>query len=94
MNTYEEEQLHYKGGSAIKTSTEMTVKEWIITLLIMAIPIVNLVMLFIWGFGNPDPRRNFARATLIWMAISIGLFIIIYIIIIVFFLAAFQGLNY
>ncbi|MER2006830.1 MAG: hypothetical protein ABS939_05195 [Psychrobacillus sp.] len=94
MNTYEEGQLHYKDGSAIKTSTEMTVKEWIITLLIMAIPIVNLVMLFIWGFGNPDPRRNFARATLIWMAISIGLFIIFYIIIIVFFLAAFQGLNY
>ncbi|NME05579.1 hypothetical protein HF876_06890 [Psychrobacillus sp. BL-248-WT-3] len=72
----------------------MTVMEWIITMLIMAIPIVNLVMLFIWGFGNPDPRRNFARASLIWMAISIGLVIIIYIVIIVFFLAAFQGVNY
>ena len=94
MNTYEEEQLHYKDGSQVKTSTEMTVMEWIITMLIMAIPIVNLVMLFIWGFGNPDPRRNFARASLIWMAISIGLVIIIYIVIIVFFLAAFQGVNY
>ncbi|WP_342560109.1 hypothetical protein NSQ95_00595 [Psychrobacillus sp. FSL W7-1457] len=94
MNTYEEERLHYKDGSPIKTSTEMTVMEWIITMLIMAIPIVNLVMLFIWGFGNPDPRRNFARASLIWMAISIGLVIIIYIVIIVFFLAAFQGVNY
>uniref|UniRef100_UPI00406D27ED hypothetical protein n=1 Tax=Psychrobacillus sp. FSL K6-4046 TaxID=2921550 RepID=UPI00406D27ED len=94
VNTYEEERLHYKDGSPIKTSTEMTVMEWIITMLIMAIPIVNLVMLFIWGFGNPDPRRNFARASLIWMAISIGLVIIIYIVIIVFFLAAFQGVNY
>lgn len=93
MNTYEEDRLHYK-DAPVKTSTEMTVMEWIITMLIMVIPIVNLVMLFIWGFGNPDPRRNFARATLIWMAISLGLVIIIYIIIIVFFFAAFQGLNY
>lgn len=83
MNTYEEEQLHYKDGSAIKTSTEMTVMEWIITMLIMAIPIVNLVMLFIWGFGNPDPRRNFARASLIWMAISLGLIILFYAVILI-----------
>lgn len=83
MNTYEEQQLHYKDGSAIKTSTEMTVMEWIITMLIMAIPIVNLVMLFIWGFGNPDPRRNFARASLIWMAISLGLIILFYAVILI-----------
>ncbi|MER2261853.1 MAG: hypothetical protein ABS934_07535 [Psychrobacillus sp.] len=83
MNTYEEEQLHYKDDSAVKTSTEMTVMEWVITMLIMAIPIVNLVMLFIWGFGNPDPRRNFAKASLIWMAISLGLAILFYVFIII-----------
>lgn len=83
MNTYEEEQLHYKDDSAVKTSTEMTVMEWVITMLIMAIPIVNLVMLFIWGFGNPDPRRNFAKASLIWMAISLGLAILFYVFILI-----------
>lgn len=83
MNTYEEEQLHYKDVSAVKTSTEMTVMEWVITMLIMAIPIVNLVMLFIWGFGNPDPRRNFAKASLIWMAISLGLAILFYVFILI-----------
>ncbi|ALC88267.1 hypothetical protein AM499_15455 [Bacillus sp. FJAT-22090] len=56
----------------------MSVGEWLLTMLIMIIPIVNIVMLFIWGFGNPDPRRNYARASLIWMAISIGLIIIFY----------------
>ena len=30
----------------------MSVKDWLITLLIMAIPIVGLVMLFIYAFGN------------------------------------------
>ncbi|MCZ8535082.1 hypothetical protein [Psychrobacillus psychrodurans] len=61
-----------------KTSKDMSVGDWLITMLILIIPIVNLVMLFIWGFGNPDPRRNYARASLIWMAIGIGLMIIFY----------------
>ena len=83
MNTYEEEQLPYKESST-KTSTEMSVGDWLITMLIMIIPIVNLVMLFIWGFGNPDPRRNYARASLIWMAISLVLVILFYAIIFIF----------
>ncbi|WP_246096844.1 hypothetical protein [Psychrobacillus soli] len=57
---------------------EMSVGEWLITMLIMIIPIVNIVMLFVWGFGSPDKRRNYARASLIWMAISIVLIIIFY----------------
>lgn len=61
-----------------KTSKDMSVGDWLITMLILIIPIVNLVMLFIWGFGSPDPRRNYARASLIWMAIGIGLMIIFY----------------
>lgn len=61
-----------------KTSNEMTVGDWLITTLILIIPIVNIVMLFIWSFGNPDPRRNYARASLIWMAISIVLMLIFY----------------
>jgi len=59
-------------------SGDMSVGEWLITMLIMIIPIVNIVMLFIWGFGSPDKRRNYARASLIWMAISIVLVIIFY----------------
>ncbi|MEI4771581.1 hypothetical protein WAX74_18305 [Psychrobacillus sp. FJAT-51614] len=79
MNPVETEQTAgYSNNVTPKTATDMSVGEWIITMLIMIIPIVNLVMLFIWGFGNPDPRRNYARASLIWMAISIGLIIIFY----------------
>ncbi|SDO19909.1 hypothetical protein SAMN05518871_11212 [Psychrobacillus sp. OK028] len=61
-----------------KSAKDMTVGEWLITMLILVIPIVNIVMLFIWGFGSPDPRRNYARASLIWMAICIVLMIIFY----------------
>lgn len=58
---------------------EVSVGEWIITMIILAIPIVNLVMLFVWGFGgNAKPsKKNYAVATLIVMAVMIVLAIIV-----------------
>ena len=50
----------------------MSVKDWLITTLICAIPMVGFIMLFVWGFGsegNPN-RANWAKATLIWMVIA------------------------
>ena len=50
---------------------------WIGTLIVLIIPIVGLVMYFVWAFGNGNlNRRNYCRASLIMMAISIGLLII------------------
>lgn len=79
MESYEtEKEQGYQNSARQETASEMTVGNWLITMLILFIPIVNIVMLFIWGFGNPDQRRNFARAYLIWMAISIVLGVIFY----------------
>ncbi|UJF36234.1 hypothetical protein L0M14_02730 [Paenibacillus hexagrammi] len=49
-----------------------------ITILLLAIPLVNIVMLFVWAFGggaNPS-KANYAKASLIWAAIGIVLYII------------------
>ena len=79
MESYETEQREgLQNNATSKTVSEMSVGEWLISMLIMIIPIVNIVMLFIWGFGSPDPRRNYARASLIWMAICIGLAVLFY----------------
>ncbi len=46
--------------------------EWMLTLLVLTIPVLNLIMLVIWAFGtgqNPT-RVNFARAVLLWMLIG------------------------
>ncbi len=53
--------------------------EWVLTLLITAIPIVGLIMLFVWAFGSNtnESKANWAKATLIWMAIIIGIYILI-----------------
>jgi len=55
----------------------MTTKDWIITYLILLIPCVNFIMPFVWAFGTGNVnRRNWARAYLIVLAISITLVII------------------
>ena len=53
----------------------LTLKDWMITILITAIPLVGFIMLFVWAFGsNENPSKsNWAKATLIWTAISIVL---------------------
>jgi len=58
------------------------VGDWVITILLLAIPIVNLVMLLVWSFGggaNPN-KANFAKASLIWMVIGIVLTIMFYVV--------------
>lgn len=57
----------------------MTTGQWFITLLIMYIPIVGIIMQFVWAFGSSAPlaKRNFARAMLLWSAIGIALSILL-----------------
>lgn len=46
--------------------------------LVARIPVVNLILYCIWGFGsdvNPN-KKNWARSRLIWMGISLGLSIL------------------
>ena len=59
--------------------------EWFLTLLVLAIPLVGIIMYFVWAFGAGNVNRtNFCRAGLLWMAIGFVLAIL--------FLVAFGGL--
>ncbi|TAH65914.1 MAG: hypothetical protein EWM47_10690 [Anaerolineaceae bacterium] len=51
----------------------MTLGDWVITLLLLAIPCVNIIMIFVWGFGSGvnTSKKNYARAVLIFMIIGI-----------------------
>lgn len=51
----------------------VSVGNWMLTILIMAIPLVNLIMLLVWAFssGTPLSKSNWAKATLLWMVIMI-----------------------
>ncbi len=54
--------------------------DWVLTMLIMAIPIVGFVMLFVWAFGSgtKPSKANWAKASLIWMLIAVGFYAILF----------------
>ena len=61
-----------------QNNSVVSIQEWIITLIISAIPIVGFIMLFVWGFGSGtnSNKANFAKAALIFYAIMIGVYML------------------
>lgn len=56
----------------------MTLKDWLLTLLVQIIPCINIIMLFVWAFGNGNVnRKRYCQASLIFMAIMMVVSIII-----------------
>ncbi|MGB2957857.1 MAG: hypothetical protein WBG01_17690 [Bacteroidota bacterium] len=57
----------------------ITLGEWMLTIFLTAIPIVNIIMLFVWAFGSTTnlSKANWAKATLIWIAIMIVFYVLI-----------------
>ncbi|PYI54993.1 hypothetical protein [Paenibacillus flagellatus] len=78
METQVNPTQHYQAAPQ-QTAPVLTMKDWMITILLLAIPVVNIVMLFVWAFGggtNPN-KANYAKAALIWALIGIVLYILI-----------------
>lgn len=61
-----------------RESAPVSLGDWILTLIVLAIPIVGLVMMFVWGFssGTHPSKRNYCRALLIFLLIAIILWIL------------------
>ena len=57
----------------------VSVKEWLITNLIMMIPLVNIVMMLVWAFSsNTNPNKaNYFKATLILFAIVMVIYLVL-----------------
>ena len=53
-----------------------SVGDWMITLLILSIPLVNFIMLLIWAFssGTNPIKANFSKAALLWLVIIMVLY--------------------
>ena len=58
---------------------QMSVGDWIITYLITCIPLVGLIMLFVWGFGegHQPSKKTWAQATLLWVVIVFVLWLVL-----------------
>jgi hypothetical protein len=53
----------------------VTFGNWMLTLFLTFIPIVNIIMLLVWAFSSSTPasKSNWAKAALVWMLIAIVL---------------------
>lgn len=60
----------------------VSVGDWVLTILLMCIPCVNIIMLFVWAFGSsaPKSKSNWAKAQLIWVLIGVVITIIFYVV--------------
>ena len=69
MTSYER-QRRYSSDS-----NPMSVGDWFITILVLAIPIVGLIMYLVWAFGGSGNvnRKNYCIAMLIWCVIGLAL---------------------
>lgn len=49
----------------------VTFGNWMLTLFLTFIPLVNIIMLLVWAFSSTTPasKANWAKALLVWMLI-------------------------
>lgn len=61
-----------------ETAPVMSLKDWVISVLISFIPVIGFIMLLVWAFSdstNPN-KKNWAKATLIIFAAGFVLYLV------------------
>ena len=77
MNQDQDQDQDQGNVQAIVKEEVLSVGQWLLTTLVMAIPLVGLIMIFVWGFGSGNKSRaNFCKAILLWYVIGIAISII------------------
>ena len=52
----------------------MSTGAWFLTLLVLAIPLLNVILYVVWAFGAGNRNRvTFCRASLLWAVIAVGI---------------------
>ena len=66
----------------MQTDNTVSVGNWMLTLFLTFIPIVNIIMLLVWAFSSSTPpsKANWAKAALLWVLIGILLGVVMSII--------------
>lgn len=75
-------QQQYQSYQPNDMEEPVSVGEWLLTYLVMLIPCVNIVMMFVWAFGNgaKKSKANYFKSILILYAIVLAIVLVAYII--------------
>ena len=75
-----QEQLQYQYREPETDLEEpISMGDWLVTMLLMLIPCVNIVLMFVWAFSSKEKKSksNYFKAALIFAAIVLVLYIIL-----------------
>lgn len=74
-----EKEMKKDESNKVQASSVMSIKEWLIVIIIASIPLIGIIMLFIWAFSDDTNvnKANWAKANLIFYAITFGLGLLI-----------------
>ncbi len=65
--------------NGVQYEKPMSLGDWLITIIVQAIPCVGIIMMFVWAFGQGNTnRKNYCRAMLIVTAVAVVLIAIFY----------------
>lgn len=72
------QQQPYQSGDS-DMEEPVTFADWMVSMLLMYIPCVNIIMMFVWAFGSntKKSKSNYFKAALAWTAIAIVLAIVL-----------------
>src|SRR5690554_4950187 len=81
---YMSEQVVHEGSTPVVKQVDerekvVSVPSWLLYLIILSIPLVNIIMLFVWAFGSGvnKNKSNLAKASLILAILYTILFIVL-----------------
>lgn len=66
------------GNVPQKNTSVVSIGDWIVTMIVMMIPLVNFIMLLVWAFSSStaESKANWAKASLIFMVVGVVISII------------------
>ena len=64
----------------MKNQDTLTVGDCMIILLLISIPVINIIMLFVWALSSDtnETKSNFAKAVLMWFVVIIIIWILLF----------------
>ncbi len=76
------QQQVFNNAPADPNAAPMKTSEWFWMMLVLALPIAGFICTLVWAFGSNvnQNRKNFCRATLMWVLVSIAISIVVVII--------------
>lgn len=71
----------YQNNGQTELEEPVKISEWVLALVLMMIPCVNIIMMFVWAFSSTEKKSksNFFKAYLIFFGISMGIMLLLWV---------------